>query len=408
MNTYLCTIMMLMAYRLLIAADECSVIPYVVRMYDDGSIVAISSKSRTAHIIPQNYRCLLTDRLIKDYLDEACKQEKFFLLGAYSCGQADDYTYVDGKTLLARQLCVGGPRRFIDPISKHEIKRTAFFECSYNSDHLRIRGLGDVSQAKLKGTLLHNMTVYLLAKEAELALQSHGMLEQKLQEYDYSSLVSDDMCIANGQAAYHMEDLDRAYMWYRLADGSRFISAQSKKLLSDGCLNVALACGLEKRALAIPLLEKVLSLGCSNEAIGGIAGRLSELHQDRDKKLFWMKKSALAGSAKGMCNLGTLYQNSDIKKAIYWHKKAAENGARPGMIHLFCDIALESQGHGIEIDTLCDYANKLVKVFNKKYATDDQEEYVRNIFPKRSPQGYACALAMIREYATVPMLDEFV
>lgn len=404
MYTYLFLCLVVMTYQLLIFASDDA---HAALCNLQITIKATLPDSNIMHTIDLNQSCPFTGRSIQDHLIQAQKHNSFFILGAYACDDSQKVSYADGKSLLTRLLLLQSPRQSVDPITQKRIAQTEFFECAYINDRLEMRAMGDISYAKRKGTLLYNTTRYLLAKDAEAALQQHDMLAQKLEEHNCSSLLSDDLCIINGQAAYQMQDLHRAYIWYQLADGKHLTSAQNRERLKEGCLEVAIACGLEKRALSISLLEKILSLGCSNEQTGEVAGRLSELCQDCNMKIFWMKKSARAGSIKGMCNLGNLYRQyrkDDIKKAIYWHHKTAESGALPGMVQLFCDIALEPQEHGIATDTLRMYADKLVETFNKGYSTDDQENYILNVFPKKLPKDYACALKMIKQYASIPML----
>lgn len=406
MNAYLSIVMTIVTLQLVHCAEEHY---YTICADDSGSIKAVSPNFGRMHIINADDKCLLTDRLIKDYLEEAYKNDSFFLLGAYSCDESEKYTYVDGKTLLARKFRMNGPRQSIDPISKAEIKKTEFLECTYINDQLHIRGLGDILQGTTKGTILHNTAAYLLARDAELALKKNDLLEQKMQEYDCSSLPSVDMCLANGQMAYQMKDFHRASKWYGLVD-CKDLSKDKVFSFSEGCLKVAIACGLKNPQIAIPLLEKVVALKVSDNLIGEAAGRLGQIYyeqNDIENKMKWTEISAKAGSIKSMCNLGSHYRkNDDIQKAIYWHHKVAQKGALPGMLNLFYDIAIEPKKHFIQDDALQDYANKLVRVLNKNHADDEQENYILHLFPRQCPGGYAAALEVIKKYTSVPILDE--
>jgi TPR repeat protein len=273
-----------------------------------------------------------------------------------------------------------------------------------------MRAIGDLAYAQCKGTLLHNVTRYVLAKDGELALKRNGLLEEKLQEYDRSSLISDEACLANGRMAYRMRDFHRARKWYQLID-HKDISASMARELSKGCLHVAVAFGLEHLTYVIPLLKKIINLNASQEFVAEAAGRLGEIYyrqNDHEKSLKCMQKSAEGGSIKAMCNLGTHYRkNGNIKEALKWHCAAANEGALPGMINLFVDLAIESKQHDIEKSKLCDYADELILVMNKGDVSNEAEDYVLNVFPEQAPEGYKMALRMIKQYASRPMLSKF-
>ncbi len=411
MYTYLFICFVIMTCQLLKSAVyDSHIAGCSIRIDTPGSIKMMLPGADLIHTILLDKVCPFTERSIQNHLDQARKHDNFFILGAYACDDLLDVAYVDGKSLLARLFLLQGSRKSIDPFKKMKIKRTEFFECTYINDRLEIRAIGDIAHAQCRGTLLHNITRYLLAKDGEFALKCNGLLAQKLQEYGRLSLLSDDSSLCAAQIAYQMGDLHRARKWYQLIDHEN-ISASTARELSRGCLNVALAFGLDNVTYVTPLLQKIVDLNSSPELVAEAAGRLGEIYyrqKDYAKSLTFMQLSAENGSVKAMCNLGTYYRNHEnIKDALKWHYAAADKGALPGMLNLFVDLAIESKEHGIGVDTLSDYADELVLVINKGYGSNEAEKYVLNVFPKQAPEGYKIALKMIKRYTTIPLLEKF-
>jgi FOG: TPR repeat, SEL1 subfamily len=70
-----------------------------------------------------------------------------------------------------------------------------------------------------------------------------------------------------------------------------------------------------------------------------------------DEALYWVKKSAGQGSARGENLLGYMYEHGlgvpqDYNKALYWYKKSAEQGFKPA------ENALKSLESKLKSDTI--------------------------------------------------------
>ena len=140
------------------------------------------------------------------------------------------------------------------------------------------------------------------------------------------------------------QDYMQAAYWYQRAaeSGDEFAPDNLGRLYEEG-LGVPQDSALADYWYSIAV-EKYLELAEQGYPYGDIMLNLSYMYaygkgveQSAEKEMYWLQKSAEAGSIPGMISLADNYLHGDMtdyEKAIFWYSKASDAGSIEGMINL--------------------------------------------------------------------------
>lgn len=337
--------------------------------------------------------CPFTMEIFRDLIKKAKDDDTFVFVTSYQCASEDSniankIRHADGGSLLNWFFQYG---TYTDPRSNLPIAQSHYYECTYQGDELIIQYLGNLQQARTKGTYLNQSACYAVMKVEEELCKMNGTLESRLKAYNLTRKSSILACIYNARLMAQKKDINRACKWY-------------KQALEDPIAMVELGNLYRKNnqsELAIPLLEKAVKSDTLKimQAAAAILGNIYHDKGNLIKEREWLLINAQTGRELSMFRLGTSYRlEGNMEQAIHWHRESAKTGSVAGMLSLLVDIHMH-RIHTVDEHELIEYANKVATTLNKKEACSEPENYVLH-FKATHPDEYQKAVEMLKKYCT--------
>ena len=206
------------------------------------------------------------------------------------------------------------------------------------------------------------------------------------------------------------KDFEKAFYWHKKAAELGNVNSMSN--LGGWCY--LQGNGTEKN---IPLADEWLKKCVENGGVWTWAfNELANIYandaqyKDLNKAFYWYSKSAEAGDALGMSNLGGwcyLWGNGtekNLKLAVDWLGKASEQGNLWSMIRLSCDIYCQDNEYK-------DYTKAfsiLEKVFERYFELNDTDkDYALKFVEKIAETGNVQAMLLSKEHSWDPQKQEY-